>query len=129
MDVFTVLSVVNFEIPACHRSAAIQYDFSRMSRGSLKMVWYGDVHFKQRAVDKFPVAEKELVTNVHKRLQNIFDISAVDKSTVSSCVSRIAGSAKQLRQLMRKAGKNYPGPDYIAHVFVFLGSIFCRFTN
>jgi len=127
--VFAILSVVNFEIPACHRSAAVQYDFSRMRRGSLQMVWYGNVHFKQWAVGKFPVAEKELVTNVHKRLQNIFDISAADKSTVSSCVSRIAGSAKQLRQLMGKAGKNYPGPDYIAHVFVFLGSIISGITN
>jgi hypothetical protein len=78
-----------------------------------------DVHFKQRAVDKFPVAEKKLVTNKHKRLQNtsIFDTSAVDRSTVSSCVSRIAGSAKQIQQVMGKAGTNYPGPDYIAHVF------------
>jgi hypothetical protein len=56
-----------------------------------------DVRFKQRAVDKFPVAEKKLVTNIHKRLQNIFYTSAVDRSTVSSCVSRIAGSAKQIR--------------------------------
>lgn len=38
-DVFAILSVVNFEIPACHRNAAVQYDFSRMRRGSLKMVW------------------------------------------------------------------------------------------
>jgi hypothetical protein len=93
------------------------------------MVLYGDMRFKQRAVDKFPVAENKLLTKIHKRLQNIFDISAVDKSTVSSCFSRIAGSAKQLRQVMGKAGTNYPGPDYNAHVFVFLGSIICRFTN
>jgi hypothetical protein len=29
-----------------------------------------NVRFKQWAVDKFPVAEKKLVTNIHKRLQN-----------------------------------------------------------
>jgi len=125
---FAILSVVNFEIPASQRSVAVQYDFSRMSRESLKMV-YGDVRFKQRAVDKFNVAEKKLVTNVHKRLQNVFDISAAEKNTVSSCVSRIAGSAKQLRLVTGKASTNYLAPDYIAHVFVFLGSITCRFTN
>jgi hypothetical protein len=79
-----------------------------------------DVCFKQRAVDKFPVAEKKLVTNIHKRLQNIFDTNALYRSTVSICVSQIAGSAKQIRQVMGKAGTNYPVPDYIAHVFVFL---------
>lgn len=87
------------------------------------------MRFKQRAGDKFSVAEKKLVTNVHKRLQNIFDISALDKSTVNKCVSRTAGSVKQLRQVMGKAGTNYPGPDYISHVFVFLGNNICRFTN
>lgn len=50
------------------------------------MVWYGDVRFKQRTFDTFSVPENKLVTNVHKRLQNIFNISAVVKSTVSSCV-------------------------------------------
>jgi len=32
---FEIMSVVNFEIPACHRRAAVHCDFSRMRRGSL----------------------------------------------------------------------------------------------
>ena len=83
------------------------------------MVWYDDVRFKQRAVDKFPVAEKKLVRNVHERLQNLFDISAVDKSTVSSCVSRTVGSAKQLRQVMGKLVQITQGPT-ILHMFCLL---------
>jgi len=35
----------------------------------VKMAWYGDVRFKQRTVMEFLVAEKESVTNIHKRLE------------------------------------------------------------
>ena len=32
-------------------------------------------------------------------------------------------------KVVGQAGTIYPGPDGIAHVFVFLGSIICQFTN
>lgn len=35
----------------------------------VKMAWYGDVRFKQRTVMEFLVAEKESITNIHKRLE------------------------------------------------------------
>jgi len=33
------------------------------------MAWYGNVRFKQRVITEFLVTEKELVTNIHKRLK------------------------------------------------------------
>ena len=36
----------------------------------IKMAWYGDVRCKERIVTEFLMAEKESVTNIHKRLSN-----------------------------------------------------------
>jgi hypothetical protein len=44
--------------------------------------WYGNMCFKQWAVRKFLVAEKESGTNIHKQLKNVHDANAVDKRTV-----------------------------------------------
>ena len=38
-----------------------------------------DMHMKQRAVIEFLVLEKETVGNIHKRLQNVYGNSAVDR--------------------------------------------------
>jgi hypothetical protein len=35
------------------------------------MAWYGDVHFKQRDVTEFLVAEKESLSNNHQQLRNV----------------------------------------------------------
>jgi hypothetical protein len=47
------------------------------------MAWCGDVHLKQRVVTEFLVAEKELVTNIHRRLKMNTETMFVNKSTVS----------------------------------------------
>jgi hypothetical protein len=48
------------------------------------MAWCGDVHLKQRAVTEFLVAEKELVTNIHRLLKMYTETMFVKKkSTVS----------------------------------------------
>lgn len=39
--------------------------FLAHAQGVVKMVWYGDVHIKQRAVIKFLVTKKGSVTNIH----------------------------------------------------------------
>lgn len=39
--------------------------------GVVKMAWYGDVHFKQRDVTEFLLAEKESVHNNHQQLRNV----------------------------------------------------------
>jgi hypothetical protein len=58
------------------------------------MAWNGNVRFKQRAIIEFLVTEKELVTNIHKRLKSLYDLNAVDKSTISLWASRTAGFEK-----------------------------------
>jgi hypothetical protein len=47
------------------------------------MVCCGDVHFKQRAGSEYLVAEKEPVSNMHTRLQNVYGVNAVENSSVS----------------------------------------------
>ena len=68
--------------------------FLAHARGIFKMAWYGKVHFIQRAVIAFLVVEKESVTNIHKRLTDLYVANAVDKSTVSRWTSRMAGFEK-----------------------------------
>jgi len=46
------------------------------------MAWRGNVHFKQWAIIEFLVTEKELVTNIHKRLKILYGVNTVDKSTI-----------------------------------------------
>jgi len=67
------------------------------------MAWYGNVGFKQRAIIEFLVTEKELVTNIHKRLKNLYGVNAVDRSTISLWDSRTAGFAKGQVELTRVA--------------------------
>jgi hypothetical protein len=40
------------------------------------------------------VAAKDSVTNIHKRLKNVYGVNAVDKNTVSLWALRTAGSDK-----------------------------------
>jgi hypothetical protein len=61
------------------------------------MVLHGDVCLKQWAVTEFFVAEKASVTNIHKQLQNVYSVNAIDKSTVSRWASQIAGSERPSR--------------------------------
>jgi hypothetical protein len=42
-----------------------------------------DVRSKQRAVIEFLLGENESITNIHRRLTNVYGDMAVDKSTVS----------------------------------------------
>jgi hypothetical protein len=41
-----------------------------------------DVRSKQRALIEFLLAENESITNIHRRLANVYGDMAVDKSTV-----------------------------------------------
>jgi hypothetical protein len=77
-----------------------------MRRESSKR-WYGDVRFKQLSFTEFLVAEYESVTNIYKRLKNVYDVNAVDKSTVSRLASRIPGSEKGEAELChaRRSGR------------------------
>jgi hypothetical protein len=72
---------------------------ARRNNPSSKLAWCGDVRLKQLVVIEFLVAEKESVTNIHRRLKNVYGDSAVDKSTVSRWDSRIAGSEKDQAEL------------------------------
>jgi DNA-binding MarR family transcriptional regulator len=51
-----------------------------------------DVHTKQRAVIEFLLAENESMTNIHRRLTNVYGGMVVDKSTVSCSVKQLASS-------------------------------------
>jgi hypothetical protein len=51
-----------------------------------------DVRFKQRAVIEFLLAENESITNIHRRLTNVYGDMTVDKSTVSRWAKRLASS-------------------------------------
>jgi len=64
-----IFSVVNFERPACYWRAAEQYFSRACAEGRQKKAWQVDLHFKQRVVIEFLVAEKESVTYIHKRLK------------------------------------------------------------
>jgi hypothetical protein len=48
--------------------------------------------FKQRAVIKFLVHEKESVVNIHKRLCAVYGSCAVDRSTVGRWAKRVKAS-------------------------------------
>jgi hypothetical protein len=51
-----------------------------------------DLRSKQRAVIEFLLPENELITNIHRRLTNVYVDVAVDKSTVSRWARRRASS-------------------------------------
>jgi hypothetical protein len=53
------------------------------------------------------VAEKELVTKIHKRVK-IYSAIAVDKITVSLAASRIAGSEKRQAEFSDKLRSGWP---------------------
>jgi hypothetical protein len=67
--------------------------------GVTKVVWYGDVWFKQRAIIEFLVAEKESVMNIQKWLKNV-EFIGVDKSTFSCWISWFTGSEKGQAELI-----------------------------
>jgi transposase len=54
------------------------------------------------------VAEKELVTNIHRRLKNVCEDNAVYKSTVSRWASRIAGFEKGQAELSKTPRSGRP---------------------
>jgi hypothetical protein len=92
-----------FNVPAAHAPRLV------------KMVWYGDVHFKQRAVTEFLVAEKESVMNMHKGLKNytvsmllikallvvVLHELQVLRKTKRSSVTRVAHACQQQLSLRR----------------------------
>ena len=66
---------------------------------AFKMASVTEVRSKQKAVIKFLLAEKETVTNIHRRLRNVYGDLAVDKSTVSRWVKRLSSSEEGKQQL------------------------------
>jgi DNA-binding MarR family transcriptional regulator len=91
--------VVNLECPACYCSAAETIRFLAHAHRVVKVAWCCDVRLKQWAVIEFLVEEKESVTNIYRRLKNVYGDNAVDKSTVNRWTSRIASSEKGQAQL------------------------------
>jgi hypothetical protein len=59
-----------------------------------KIAWYSGVHFKQWPVTEFFVAKNESVMSIHKRLQSVCDVSAVDTSILSRWALEITGTEK-----------------------------------
>jgi hypothetical protein len=51
-----------------------------------------NVRSKQRAVIEFLLAENESITNIHRRLTNVYGDMAVDNSTVSRWEKRLVSS-------------------------------------
>jgi hypothetical protein len=72
------------------------------------MAWCSDLGFKQRVVIEFLMAEKESITNIHKRLKNVYVVNAVDKSTISRWASRIAESEKGHTELSDARRSGWP---------------------
>ena len=70
--------------------SAAEQSFLAHAQVVVKMAWYGGVIFKQRAVTEFTAAGKESGRNIHSRLENMYGVNAVDKSTVAL----VAGSEK-----------------------------------
>jgi transposase len=54
------------------------------------------------------VGEKELVTNIRRRLKNVYEDNAVDKNTVSRWASRIAGFEKGQAELSKTPRSGRP---------------------
>jgi hypothetical protein len=76
-------SVVSSECSACYCTAAEQYVFSYIRKGSTKWHWYGDMCFKQQAVTEFLLEEMDSVTNIHIQLKNVLcGVNVVDTGTV-----------------------------------------------
>jgi hypothetical protein len=57
------------------------------------------VRFKQRTVVEFLVAEKESLSNIHKRLKSVYHLNAVGRSTLRIWVSR---TARVMTKLVKK---------------------------
>jgi hypothetical protein len=55
--------------------------------------------FYTMAVIQFLVAEKESVMSIHRWLNNVYCLGAVNKSTVSCWASQISGSEKDQAEL------------------------------
>jgi hypothetical protein len=66
-DTSVIFSVSNFDIPL-GTAAPRNNKFPRTWTGAVKTTRYDDVRYKQRAAAKFLEAAKQLVTNIHKRL-------------------------------------------------------------
>jgi hypothetical protein len=66
-DTSAIFSVFNFYIPL-DTAAPRSNKCPRTWAGVVKTAWYGDVRNKQTAAAEFLVAAKQLVTNIHKRL-------------------------------------------------------------
>jgi cell division FtsZ-interacting protein ZapD len=54
-----------------------------------------NVRSKQRAVIGFLLAENESITNIHRRLTNVYGDMAVDKSTISLWAEQLASSEQR----------------------------------
>jgi len=82
--------------------SAAEQSFPAHAKVVVKMVWYGGVIFKQRAVSEFTAAAKESGRNIHSRLKNMYGVNAVDKSTAAL----VAGSEKGQAEItdMRRSG-------------------------
>jgi hypothetical protein len=61
-------NVVNFQCPP-DTAAWWKNTFSRPCAEVVKMVFYGDVCFEQRAVTEFLLANNKSVTNIQKQLK------------------------------------------------------------
>ena len=72
------------------------------------MACSNDLSFKQWAVIECLVAEKELVTKIHKRVKINIGAIAVGKTTVSLAASRFAGSERRQAEVSDKLRSGWP---------------------
>src|SRR5215469_630739 len=78
-----------------------------------------DTRYKQRAVIKFLVAEKERVRNIHKRLCAVYGSCAVDRSAVGRWDQRVKASGRGETELHDRPQSGRPAtatsPDMLQH--------------
>ena len=55
-----------------------------------KMVVACETRTKQRALIEFLSAEQETISNIHRRLQNVYDDQTVDRNTVDRWVTSVS---------------------------------------
>ncbi|XP_049945295.1 uncharacterized protein LOC126427113 isoform X4 [Schistocerca serialis cubense] len=60
--------------------------------GAVKIASVTDVRCKQQAAIEFLVAENQGISDIHRRLQNVYSDLAVDKSTVSRWAKHVSSS-------------------------------------
>ena len=73
--------------------------FLTYARGVVKLVWYGELHFKRLNFVWQRKHKKNNNNNIHKRLKNLYIVNSVNKSTDHCWTLQIASSEKGQAEL------------------------------